>query len=90
MWKMERSICGTVWPPCRLAQVDGDGLSSLAICTTQQAPSLQWSVLRDAILEFGAVWDEGVDTEQVGFPVYLVGGTLVGSQGSPARSGAKT
>lgn len=30
------------------------------------------------------------DAEQVGLPVYLAGGTLVGSQGSPARPGAKT
>lgn len=87
---MERSICGTVWPPRRLAQVDRDGLSTFAVYTTQQAPI---SPVVSTVGCYPGLWGGGyggVDTEQVGFPVYLEGGTLISSQGSPARPGAKT
>lgn len=67
------------------------GMVCLRLLSTlpSRLPSLQWSVLWDAILAFGGGYG-GVDTEQVGFPVYLEGGTLISSQGSPARPGAKT
>lgn len=65
------------------------GMVCLHVLSTlpSRLPSLRWSVLLDAILAFGGVW---IQTEQVGFPVYLEGGALIGSQGSPARPGAKT